>query len=88
MNIQQRIQLSSVSVLASGLLALVAVAPDSALANPCAPKTICYGSLGTCGSPAYQMTVCNFFASPGCTATSVTCQPLICPEAAFACRYD
>ena len=70
MDIKRRLQVGAAAVIANSLLALIAMSPNTALANPCAPKTAC---LGACGGQATAF--CNFNNPPGCTSTSLTCTP-------------
>jgi hypothetical protein len=85
MEIKRRFQLGSAAVIANGLLALTALSPSPALANPCTGQVIpC-----SCHNLAY----CQSIAKPGCTATSVVCTnlfPPICGSNGIItiCHYD
>jgi hypothetical protein len=83
METKRKLQFGAAAVIANGLLALTAMTPRTALANPCAEKILC-----SCQNLAY----CQSIAAPGCTATSVqTCTPEpACPPAHVGtiCHYD
>jgi hypothetical protein len=66
-----KLQWAAGAVIANGLLAMTAMAPRPALANPCSPYLRC----GSC----FPLSYCQSIAPPGCTATSTTCTPDACP---------
>jgi hypothetical protein len=84
MEMKRKIQVASAAVIANGLLALTALSPSVALANPCAIQQFCH----FCANLAY----CQSHALPGCTATSVTCTTvggcLPGPSEVTICHYD
>jgi hypothetical protein len=67
MEIKRKIQFGAAAVIANSLLALSALAPLPALANPCANQVVCPGSCPT------NLSFCQLIAQPGCTATSQIC---------------
>lgn len=82
METQRKVQLSAAAVVANGLAALYAIAPSTALANPCAPI---YNEESICFIDAY--TYCQQRAQPGCTPTSASCSPLW-TTVLYACEYN
>jgi hypothetical protein len=64
----RKIQLAAAAVVLNGLVALTAMSPDVAQANPCSPVFTC-APMGSCGSLA----LCNVIAPSGCTATGFQC---------------
>jgi hypothetical protein len=71
MNAKRKIQFGAAAVVANGLLALTALSPSTALANPCTDIGLC---LATCATPS----ICNQVAPAGCHETSLTCAGLHC----------
>jgi hypothetical protein len=69
MQSKRKLQFIASAVILNGVLALTAMAPRVALANPCAPITACLPNTGVCGAA-----LCAQLAQPGCTNTSHTCQ--------------
>jgi hypothetical protein len=65
MQIKWKLRVGAAIVIANGLLALTAMAPRTALANPCTP-------IGRCNM-CLNLAQCQALAPPGCTATSATC---------------
>jgi hypothetical protein len=65
MEITRKLQLGAAAVIANGLLALTAMTPTPAFANPC-------NAVRKCGCDM-NLADCAAIAPPGCTATSVTC---------------
>ena len=83
MDIRRKFQISAALVIANGLLALTAGVPETAQAATCAPK-------GGCG--CWTLAQCQAAASPGCTATAVTCRTNTSCGAfgfvSFACSFS
>jgi hypothetical protein len=76
METKRKLQLSAAAVIANGLLALTAMSPRPALANPCSPNSSCDYVGTTCNTGA-AIARCNaYHAAPGCTATAATCGSL------------
>jgi hypothetical protein len=70
MDIKRKVQLGAAAVIANGVIALSALSPNVALANPCATQAFC----GVCANLSF----CQSAAKPGCTATSFVCAPVAC----------
>jgi hypothetical protein len=83
MEIRRKFQISAALVIANGLLALTAGAPETAQAATCSPK-------GGCG--CWTLAQCQAAAPAGCTATSATCRTNINCGAfgyvSFVCNYS
>jgi hypothetical protein len=67
--LKRKVQVASLVVIANGMLALTALSPRVAQANPCTSSTTC----GTAYNCANGLSLCQELAQPGCTATSFTC---------------
>jgi hypothetical protein len=88
MKTHRKLQIGAAVVMANGLIALSAVSPTAAVANPCATYAACFVSC-----PANTAQFCQSIAPSGCTVTSSSCfvSQLFppCPGLAWvSCRYD
>jgi hypothetical protein len=88
METKRKIQFGAAAVVANALLALSAMSPSPAFANPCAAKPLC---LPGCLNQQGLLSVCQSVANPGCTVTSATCSGGTCGPADFGiatCYYN
>jgi hypothetical protein len=77
MESKRKIQFGAAAVVANGLLALSAMHPLPAFANPCSSFDACGLPQGAC-TPANATNLCNGRAPAGCTVTSYTCTANLC----------
>jgi len=84
MNVNRKIQLAAIAVIANGALALSLLSSGPAFAASCGPKFIGCIPVTNC---QYAQPFCTQLAPPGCVVTGESCTPCIPGYLNVTCYY-